>query len=105
MKLPNFSAPGIFAATTFLLAAPAAQAETAPVYSLDKALTLARKVLAERNEPDVFIRSIALEKPAMFSDKQKWVVTWSRALPASQPRLREIGLSIDMDGRAVRVVK
>ena len=107
MKIPLLHGP-LFALAAFLSVgsgATPAHAEAPPVFPLEKVIVIANKALAEKGEKDVFIRSIELTKPAVFSDKQNWVVTWSRDLPASKPRLREIGISVSMDGRAVRVVK
>ncbi len=105
MNILSGSAIRLLAVSALGFCAPLAQAETAPAFPIEKVLAIANKVLAERNEPDVFIRSIVLTKPAMFSDKQKWEVTWSRALPASKPQLREVGLSVTMEGKAARLVK
>ena len=92
-------------AASLLAAAPAALANPAPEYSIQDALSLAQKVLAERNEKGVYIESIVLSRSSLFSAKRNWFITWSRPLPSQTPNTREVGLSIYMDGKAVRVVK
>lgn len=92
-------------AAALLSAAPVALADRAPEVPIQEALNLAQKVLAERKESGVYVESIVLSRPSIFSSKRHWFVTWSRPLTAQTPNTREVGLSITMDGKAVRVVK
>ncbi len=92
-------------AASLLAVAPAALADRVPEYPIQDALNLAQKVLAERNEPNVYIESIVLTRSSVFSAKRHWFITWSRPLTAQTANTREVGLSISMDGRAARVVK
>jgi len=102
---PKAACAAVFAIMAVASSVSSVRAEAGPAFSIDRVLALANMTLAQRHEPDVFIKSIALSKPTLLGGKEVWVVTWSRALPASKPGLQEIGLSVSMDGRAVRVVK
>ncbi len=88
-----------------LFATAAHAAADAPAVSVDQALALANKALARKGVSGVYIESIELSKPTLLSKKWSWSVRWSAPLPASRPEIKEVGLSIDMDGKVVHVVK
>lgn len=83
----------------------AARAVSPPV-SIGEALAIAEKSMKDRGlEQRVYIQSISLERTSLLNSKPFWLVRWSTPLPASEPKTREIGIKVDMEGRAVRLVK
>ncbi len=79
-------------------------AEPPPAVTIDRVLQIARDSLALRHS-DAFIQSINLGKPAVFSGGQVWFVKWSHPIPGSRPEVREVGLSVAMDGKVIHIVK
>ena len=80
-------------------------ADPLPV-SAREALTLAEKNLTERRlDKKLYVVGLTLERSSMFNSKSYWFVKWSDAIPASNPNNREIGIKVNMDGSAVKLVK
>jgi hypothetical protein len=76
-----------------------------PAVLVDEVLAIAKKSLAERNYNHVFIEKISLEQPSFFAKQPTWWVQWSAPVQGSKPTVKEIGLSIRMDGSVVHVVQ
>lgn len=78
----------------------------APQLPLSKAVAIAEQSLKERDLRDkVYIQSASLEKRSITNRESYWFIQWDRSLPAVNPRNREIGMKIRMDGTSVRLVK
>jgi hypothetical protein len=85
---------------------PAQADETIPAVSARQAITIAEESLANRGlEKQVFVQSVTLERATIMKAKSYWFVKWSHSLPASDPKNRELGVKVNMDGSAVRLVK
>jgi hypothetical protein len=78
----------------------------APPITAREALNIAEKNLAERGlDKKLFVTGVTLERDSMFNGKSYWFVKWSEPLPANNPNNREVGIKVNMDGSAVRLVK
>jgi hypothetical protein len=89
----------------FLVLLAVAHAEPPPV-TLREALNIAQKNLAERGlDKKLYVAGVTLERASMFNGKSYWFVKWSDAIAASNPNNREIGIKVNMDGSAVRLIK
>jgi hypothetical protein len=96
----------VYIASCALAFLPATLAYAAPPVSAREALGIAEKNLAERGlDKRLYVIGITLEHASMFSSKGYWFVKWSEPIPASNPRNREVGIKVNMDGSAVRLVK
>jgi hypothetical protein len=85
---------------------PLAALADAPPVSAKQALEIAEKSLKERNlSASVYIESLQMDHSSMMGGHQFWFVKWSKTLPASNPRNKEVGIKVYMDGHAVRLVK
>lgn len=78
--------------------------EPAPAIPIDRVLQIAKDSLAQRHA-EVYIQSISLQKPTMFSGNREWFVQWSRPIQGSKPGVKEIGLSVKPDGKIVHVIQ
>jgi len=88
------------------LQTPLALADDTPAISIRQALDLAEKAKAVRENSDkVYILSIALERTSIIGGKPVWIAKWSGPLPANDPRDRDIGVQIFMDGSVRHIVK
>lgn len=77
-----------------------------PSVTLREALNIAEKNLAERGlDKKLYVAGVTLERASMFNGKAYWFVKWSDVIPASNRNNREIGIKVNMDGTAVRLVK
>jgi len=77
-----------------------------PPITARQALDIAEKNLAERGlDKKLYVVGVTLERTSMFSEKAYWLVKWSEPIPASNPSNREVGIKVNMDGSAVRLVK
>ena len=93
-------------ALLFALHSPAVQAEDKPAISIHQAADLAEKAKALRENGDtVFIESLTLQRTGIFAGKTVWIAKWSGKLPANNPRDREVGVEISMDGTVKHIVK
>lgn len=87
-------------------AASAFAADAPPPVSARQAITIAEESLANRGlDKEVFIQSVTLERATIMKARSFWFVKWSHSIPASEPKNREIGVKVNMDGTAVRLVK
>lgn len=94
------------AALIALFFATTAFADDAPPVSAKQAVDLAEKTIAERGlGKTLYIESVTIQRLSMFSGKSYWFVKWSRTIPAINPKNREVGLKVNMDGSYVRLVK
>lgn len=94
------------AALFVLFFAVTAFADDAPPISAKQAVDLAEKTIAERGlGGTIYIESVTLERVSMFNVKTYWFVKWSHSIPAMNPKNREVGLKVNMDGSYVRLVK
>jgi hypothetical protein len=81
-------------------------AAEAPPISARKALDIAEESLRDRGLTEkIFVAGVRLERSSVVGGYKFWFVKWSESLPASDPRNREVGVKVYMDGRAVRLVK
>lgn len=76
----------------------------APQIPIAKAISIAERAINER-KLDVYIQSAALERASFTSSESYWIIKWDHPVPAINPRNREIGMKIRMDGSSVRLVK
>lgn len=77
-----------------------------PPISIRKALDIAEKSLRDRNlHQNIYIEGATLERSSLVGGHSFWFVKWSESLPASNPRNREVGVKVYMDGRATRLVR
>lgn len=77
-----------------------------PKLPISKAISIAENALKSRQlEGTLFISSVSLERASFTSPEQYWVVKWDHTIPAQNPRNREVGMKIRMDGTSVRLVK
>ena len=85
---------------------PMIRAEDKPTLSILEAVNLAEKAKSLRENGDtVFIESLALQRTSVFNGKVVWIAKWSGKLPANDPRNREVGVEISMDGHVKHIVK
>lgn len=78
----------------------------APQLPISKAILIAENAIRSRQlETSVFIQSVSLERASFTSSESFWVVKWDHPVPASNPRNREVGMKIRMDGTVSRLVK
>jgi hypothetical protein len=81
-------------------------ADAPPPVSARQAVAIAEESLANRGlEKEIYIQSVTLERATILKARSFWFVKWSHSLPASNPKNREIGVKVNMDGSAVRLVK
>jgi hypothetical protein len=81
-------------------------ADAPPPVSAGQAVTIAEESLANRGlDKEIYIQSVTLERATILKARSYWFVKWSHSLPASNPKNREIGVKVNMDGSAVRLVK
>jgi hypothetical protein len=98
----------ILAAILFFVVAPLAPllAEDAPLVSARQALDIAEKNLADRGlTKEIYVISVAIQQTSMLNNHPYWFVKWSHPIPASNPRDREIGMKVTMEGVPTRLVK
>jgi hypothetical protein len=72
----------------------------APQTSIDQALKIANSYLKENGRGDVWVSSIALEKPSAGS-AQVWAITWNAPVVLGDTK-RETGIEVAMDGSVAR---
>lgn len=95
----------LFVAVALLAAGPHAHAAPPPV-SAREAIAIAEKDLADRGlDKKLYVVSVTLERASMLNSRAHWFVKWSESIPASNPRNREVGVKVNMDRTAVRLVK
>ena len=93
-------------ALLFALHSPVVRADDRPAVSIQQAADLAEKAKALReNGSTVFIESLTLQRTGIIHGKTVWVAKWSGKLPANNPRDREVGVEISMDGTVKHIVK
>jgi hypothetical protein len=69
-------------------------------------LEIAEKSLADRGlQKELWIESITLDKASLLGSTPFWFVKWNKSIPASDPKNKEVGVKVYMDGKAVRLVK
>jgi hypothetical protein len=77
-----------------------------PAVTARQALDIAEQSLRDRGlDHRLHVVSVALEKSSLMSGKAFWFVKWSEPIPASDPKNREVGVKVAMDGTATRLVK
>ena len=90
---------------TFTSLAPLLAEDTPPV-SAKQALDIAEKNLVDRNlTKEIYITSVTLTSSSLINNQSYWFVKWSHPIAASNPRNREIGIKVTMEGVATRLVK
>jgi len=77
-------------------------AATPPVDAM-KAAKIATDYLNSLGGSERFITSVTLDRGAMISGKQSWMVRWSKSIDDGLDK--EIGLRVKMDGSIARVVE
>jgi hypothetical protein len=98
----------IFAAFLLFALAPLAPllADDAPPVTARQALDIAEKNLADRGlTKEIYIVSVAMQQSSLINSQTYWFVKWSHPIPASNPRDREVGIKVTMQGIATRLVK
>jgi hypothetical protein len=74
--------------------------------SVREAVDIAEKSLNDRSlKGKIYIESVSLDKSSIIGGHTFWFVKWSASLPASDPKNREVGVKVYMDGTASRLVK
>jgi len=74
--------------------------------SAKQAIEIAEGSLATRGLQDkIFVAGVTYERATLLKSKSYWFVKWSQSIPASDPKNREIGVKVNMDGSATRLVK
>ena len=84
----------------FAAAFALSQAEAAPQLSIDQALKIANSYLKENGRTDVWITSVALDKPSI-GGADVWVFKWNAPVALDGTK-RETGLEVAMDGTIAR---
>lgn len=96
----------LFALFGLCLVSTIASASDEPAVSAGEAVDIAEKSLNDRSlKGKIYIQSVTLDKSSIIGGQTFWFVRWSKSLPASDPKNREVGVKVYMDGRAVRLVK
>ena len=91
-------------ATVAACAVNAFAADERPALSIDKALTIAQKYLADGGHAGgTAISSLAVERAAFGSSKGHWFARWAPTIVLPDGR-KELGLEIQMDGTFARIV-
>lgn len=81
-------------------------ADEAPPVSARQALDIAEKNLADRGlTKELYVYSVTLTQTSILNNQSYWFVKWSHPIPASNPRNREIGMKVTMEGVVTRLVK
>jgi hypothetical protein len=81
-------------------------ADEAPPVTARQALDIAEKNLADRGlTKEIYIISVAIEQSSILNNKAYWFVKWSHPIAASNPRNREVGMKVTMEGVPTRLVK
>ncbi len=81
-------------------------ADSPPSVSASEAIRIAEDSLAHRNlGKDLYILSVTLQRDSILSRNSFWFVKWSHSIPASNPKNREVGIKVKMDGTATILVK
>lgn len=94
------------AAFVILLFTAAAFADDAPPVTAKQAVDLADQSLTDRGlRSTIYIESVSIQRVSMFSGKNYWFVKWSHPIPAINPKNREVGMKVNMDGTCARLVK
>ena len=95
-----------FIALLFAAQAPFLQAEERPEISIQQAVKIAETEKNLRdNGSSVYIESISLQRTSLLNGKTVWIAKWSEKLPANDPRDRDVGVEISMDGHVKHIVK
>jgi len=90
----------------FIPILPLRAADAPPTISARQAITIAEESLARRGlEKEIYVQRVTLERTAVLKSPSFWFVKWSQSVPASDPKNREVGVKVTMDGNATRLVK
>ncbi|MGC3990544.1 MAG: hypothetical protein QM796_12860 [Chthoniobacteraceae bacterium] len=89
-----------------LVASAAAYADSAPAVDIHRAIAIAEKSLANRGlTGKVYVASATLERSSVFNNHSYWFIQWSQTLPGDEKGQSEVGVKVQLDGTATRLVK
>lgn len=79
-----------------------------PAVKIGEVAKISEDWLKERGLSDrVFVRSIELRRASglLVGNREVWVARWSKTVPASDPKMRETGLEVTLEGKVSRLVE